>query len=76
MRRRRLGMFLAATGAATTLSLSAPPALATGHNTGGGATVEEFVCYRSNGDRISLGTGKVVTTPSGETRVTCTGQPL
>ncbi len=58
------------------MSLSVPPALATGHDGGRGATIEEFVCFPSRGDRISIGTGKVITTPSGNTRVVCTGQPL
>jgi hypothetical protein len=73
MSRRRLGLLLAATGAAATMSLSAPPAFATGHDEGGGATVEEFVCFLSTGDQIRLGTGKVVTTPSGNVHVVCTG---
>jgi hypothetical protein len=51
------------------MSLSAPPAFATGQ--GGGATVEEFVCFLSTGDQIRLGTGKVVTTPSGNVHVVC-----
>ena len=72
MRRRRLGVLLAATGMVATMSMSAPPALADG----GGATVEEFVCFRSNGDRIGLGTGRVITTPSGEVLVVSTGEPL
>ncbi len=76
MSRRRLGLLLAATGAAATMSLSAPPAFATGHDEGGGATVEEFVCFLSTGDQIRLGTGKVVTTPSGNVHVVCTGEPL
>ena len=76
MPRRRLGLLLAATGAAATMSLSAPPAFATGHDEGGGATVEEFVCFLSTGDQIRLGTGKVVTTPSGNVHVVCTGKPL
>ncbi len=76
MRRRRLGILLAATGAAATLSLSAPPASAAGQGEGRGATIEEFVCFRSTDDRIRLGTGKVITTPSGRTHVVCTGQPL
>ena len=72
--RRWLGPLLAATGAAA-ISLSAPPAFATGHDDGA-ATIEEFVCFRSTGHRISLGTGKVITTPSGEVRVVCTGAPF
>jgi hypothetical protein len=76
MRRRRLGLFLAATGAAATISLSAPPAFAAGQDEGRGATIEEFVCFRSTGDKIRLGTGKVITTPSGNVRVVCTGRRL
>ena len=72
MRRRRLGMLLAATGVVATMSMSAPPAFADAR----GATIEEFVCFRSAGDRIGLGTGRVITTPSGEVHVVCTGQPL
>ena len=72
MRRRRLGMLLAATGVVATMSMSAPPAFADGR----GATIGEFVCFRSAGDRIGLGTGRVITTPSGEVHVVCTGQPL
>jgi hypothetical protein len=74
MRRRRFGLLVAAMGAAATLSAAAPPASA---DEGGGVTVEEFVCFRElGGDRIRLGTGKIITTPSGNTHVTCTGQPL
>ncbi|HEV2069168.1 MAG TPA: hypothetical protein VGR26_05195 [Acidimicrobiales bacterium] len=73
--RRWLGLLLAATSAAA-ISLSAPAAFATGHDDARGATIEEFVCFRSTGDRISLGTGKVITTPSGEVRMVCTGAPL
>lgn len=73
--RRRLGLALAATGAAA-ISLSAPSAFASGHEDGEGAIIEEFVCSRSVGDGTRLGTGKVITTPSGEVRVVCTGQPL
>ena len=76
MRRRRLGLLLAATGAVATMSLSAPPAFAAPEDEGRGATIEEFVCFRSHGDRIALGTGKVITTPSGQVRVVCTGKPL
>ena len=54
---------------------TAVPAFAAGQG-GGGATVEEFVCFRSVGDEIRLGTGKVVTTPSGNANVVCTGQPF
>ena len=82
MRRRRVGLILAATGAVATMSLSAPPAFAAGQGEGGkevearGATIEEFVCFRETGNGIGLGTGKVITTPSGNVRVVCTGKPL
>ena len=56
--------------------MAAAPAFATNHNRGGGATFEEFVCFRSTGDETKLGTGKVVTTPSGNVHVICTGKPL
>ena len=75
MGRRRLGLFLAGTGAAT-MSLLASPVFAAGHGEGRGATIEEFVCYQSPDDKIRLGTGKVITTPGGETHIVCTGQPL
>ena len=68
---RRTMLLLAAICAAATMSLSAAPSFA-----GGGATVEEFVCFRSTGDKIMLGTGKAVTTPSGNVNFVCTGQPL
>lgn len=75
MRRRRLGLLLAATSAAAaTMALSAPSAFGGGE--GRGATIEEFVCFRSTGDQVRLGTGKVITTPSGNVRVVCTGEPL
>ena len=76
MRIRRLGVILAATGAAATMSLSASPAFAADAGARGGASIEKFVCYRYPGDRIMLGTGKVIVTPSGETHVICTQQPL
>ncbi len=82
MRRRRVGLFLAATGAVATMSLSASPAFAAGQGEGGqgvearGATIEEFVCFRQTGNRIRLGTGKVITTPSGNVQAVCTGKPL
>ncbi len=76
MRRRRIGLLLTATASAAALSLAAPPALAAGQGAGGGATIEEFVCFRSPGNEIRLGTGKVITTPSGNVQVVCTGQPL
>ncbi len=75
MGRRRLVLLLAATTAAMTMSLSAPSAFATGREEGRGATFEEFVCFRSTDDQIRLGTGKVVTTPSGNVHVVCTGKP-
>ena len=73
---RRTMLLLAATCAAATMSLSAAPAFAAGRGGSGEATVEEFVCFRSAGDKIKLGTGKVVTTPSGNVNLVCTGQPL
>ena len=74
MRIRRFGMVLAASGAAAVMSLPASPSLSSGSGQGGGVVTEEFVCYRSAGDHIMLGTGKVITTPSGQTHVVCTGQ--
>ncbi len=59
-----LGMLLATTA----------PAFAA--DRGGGATIEEFVCFRSAGDQIKLGTGKVITTPSGKVNFVCTGAPI
>ncbi|HEV2069375.1 MAG TPA: hypothetical protein VGR26_06245 [Acidimicrobiales bacterium] len=76
MGRRRLGQILGATGAAAMLLLTAPPAVASDHNQRRGATIDEFVCFRSAGDRIQVGTGKVITTPSGNSQFVCTGQPL
>lgn len=73
--RRRLGVLLAATGAAATMSLSAQPAFAAVQSPNG-AIVEEFVCFFSSGDTIRLGTGKIVTTPSGNSHSVCTGKPL
>ena len=55
------------------LSVAAFPALA---GSGGGATQEEFVCSRSAGEKVKLGTGKVITTPSGNVNVVCTGKPI
>ncbi len=55
------------------LSVAAFPALA---SNGGGATQEEFVCFRSAGEQVKLGTGKVITTPSGNVKVVCTGKPI
>ena len=77
MGRRRLGQILAGTSAAAVMLLSAPPAVASDRNEGRGATVEEFVCFKSTGgDRTRLGTGKVIITPSGNTQLVCTGKPL
>jgi hypothetical protein len=68
--------FLALIIAAIMLVMTAAPAFATNHG-GGGATIEEFVCFRSTpSGKIMLGTGKVVTTPSGNVQVICTGEPL
>ena len=58
------------------MSLSVSPAFAAEASEGRGATVEEFVCYRDAGDRIMIGTGKVIVTPSGQAHLVCTGQPL
>ncbi len=55
------------------LSVAAFPALA---GSGGGATQEEFVCFRSAGEKMKLGTGKIITTPSGNVNVVCTGKPI
>ena len=56
------------------LSVAAFPALA---SSGGGATVEEFVCFRSTpNNEFQLGTGKVIATPSGNVNVRCTGAPI
>ena len=50
------------------------PAEEAASGSGGGATSEEFVCFRSTPNKVKLGTGKVVTTPSGNVNVVCTGQ--
>lgn len=76
MRKRRLGLLLAGAGAAATMLVSAPPAFAVGQGGGGGATVEEFVCFRTTGQGVRIGTGKIITTPSGNVHVVCTGRPL
>ena len=76
MRIRRLGTFLGVAGVAAAISLSASPAFAAGSDQGEGATVDEFVCFRSAGENIMLGTGRTITTPSGQTHLVCTGQPL
>ncbi len=73
MRKRRLALWLAS-GVVATMSLSSSAAVAAGHDEG--ATIEEFVCFRSTGDQVRLGTGIVITTPSGNVQVVCTGQPL
>ncbi len=75
MPKRRLALWLAS-GIAATMSLSSSPALAAGQDEGRGATVEEFVCFRSVDDQVRLGTGRVITTPSGNVRIVCTGQQL
>jgi hypothetical protein len=64
--------------AAIMLVMTAASAFATNHDGGGGgATFEEFVCFRfTPSGEITLGTGKVVTTPSGNVHVICTGKPL
>lgn len=78
MRKRRLGLLLAGASASATMLVSAPQALAVGQGGGGGggATVEEFVCFRTTGQGIRIGTGKIITTPSGDVRMVCTGRPL
>ena len=76
MRRRRLGRILGLTGAAAMMLLAAPPAVAGDHNQDRGATIEEFVCYKSTGDKTRIGTGKVITTPGGNSHTVCTGEPL
>ena len=76
MGRRRLGRVLGVTGAAAMMLLAAPPAVAGDHSQDRGATIEEFVCYKSTGDKTRIGTGKVITTPSGHSRLVCTGKPL
>ena len=71
---KRIALVLMALGM---MLATAAPAFAADHRgEGGGATIEEFVCFRSTGDKIRLGTGKVVTTPSGNVHVICTGKPL
>ena len=76
MRIRRLGVILAATGAAVTMSLSASPAFAADAGARGGTTIEKFVCFRDAGDRIMMRTGTAIMTPSGQRHVVCPGQPL
>ena len=73
---RRITLLLAAICAGATMSLSAAPAFAAGQGGGNGATSEEFVCFRSTPKKIKLGTGKIVTTPSGNVNAVCTGKPL
>ena len=73
MRKRRLAVWLAS-GVLATVGLPVSPAAA--QHEGRGASVEEFVCFRSSGDHVHLGTGKVITTPSGNVQIVCTGQPL
>ena len=72
--KREVRLFMLAALTATLVSLSAAPALAAGQ--GGGATLEEFVCFRSTPEKIQLDTGKVVTTPSGNENIVCTGKPF
>lgn len=74
MRGRRLAL-LAATSAAT-MALSVPPAFGAGNDGGQGATIEEFACFRSAGDQLRAGTGKVITTPSGNVNAVCTSKRL
>ena len=76
MGRRRLRRIFGVTGAAAMMLLAAPPAVAGGHHQDRGATIEEFVCYKSTGDKTRIGTGKVITTPSGNSHLVCTGEPL
>ena len=73
MRKRRLAAWLAS-GVLATVGLTSSPAAA--QDDGRGATIEEFVCFRSSGDDVRLGTGRVITTPSGNVQIVCTGQPL
>jgi hypothetical protein len=73
MRKRRLAAGLAS-GVLATVGLTSSPAAA--QDDGRGATIEEFVCFRSSGDDVRLGTGRVITTPSGNVQIVCTGQPL
>ena len=61
--------------ASALMLLSAAPVFAAEHG-GGGATSEEFVCFRSTGEETRLGTGKIITTPSGQTHIVCTGKPI
>ena len=62
--------------ASALLLLSAAPVFAAEPGRGGGATIEEFVCFRSTGEETRLGTGKIITTPSGKTHIVCTGKPI
>ena len=62
--------------ASALMLLSAAPVFAAEHGGGGGATIEEFVCFRSTGEETRLGTGKIITTPSGQTHIVCTGKPI
>lgn len=74
---RRIMPLLAAFSAAAVMSLSAVPVFAAEQGRGGGATVEEFVCFFPNpDDRTQLGTGRAITTPSGNIQVICTGKPF
>jgi hypothetical protein len=58
------------------MALVAPPAFAAEQDRGRLVTVEEFVCFFSAGDMTRLARGIVITTPSGEPIVICTGQRL
>ena len=73
---RRLGQILGVSGVAAMMLLAAPPAVAEDRNQDRGATIEEFVCFKSTGDKTRIGTGKVITTPSGNSQLVCTGKPL
>ena len=73
---RKVMLLLAAVFMAAMMALSAAPVSAAEYGRGGGATIEEFVCYRSTSEKIRLGTGKIVTTPSGKTHAVCTGKPI
>ena len=73
---RKIMLLLATVFMAAMMFLLAAPVFAAEHGRDDGATIEEFVCFRSTGEEISLGTGKVITTPSGKTHIVCTGKPI
>ncbi len=73
---RKLARMVAMVAMVAMVLATAAPAFATDRGRGGGATIEEFVCFFSAGDNIRLGEGKVVTTPSGKTHIVCTGKPI